>query len=146
MLGGNGIRCDVLLHPLLQRTQCIKSVWPRSAYAMLHPGNHEEARMLLEFFVPSVFLRQVFVEPNAAVGRNNQIVVTVVNQQLSSLFEEGSVPGWIIRYVPGKPVVHKLERGRLNHSVILDRVIQVHARIVIAQSQENSRGKIPISW
>ncbi len=48
--------------------------------------------MLLEFFVPPVFLREVFVEPNTAVRRNNQIVVTVVNQQLSSLREEGSVP------------------------------------------------------
>src|SRR6266851_8766404 len=128
MLGGNGIRCDVLLHPLLQRTQCIKSVWPRSAYAMLHPGNHEEARMLLEFFVPPVFLREVFVEPNTAVGRNNQIVVPVVNQQLSSLREEGAVPGGIIWYVRGKPVVHELERGRLYYSIVIfDRAVQVHA-------------------
>src|SRR5258708_19928669 len=115
---GNAVRRDALFHPLLQRAQSIKSVRPRSADAVLHPGNHEEARMLLEFFVPPVFLREVFVEPNTAVRRNNQIVVTVVNQQLSSLREEGSVPGWIIRYVRAKPVVHQLDHASLTHSLI----------------------------
>ena len=65
----------------------------------------------------------------------NQIVVPVIDQQLSSLREEGSVPGWIIGYVRGKPIVHKFECRRLDHSVVLDRVVQVRARIVIAQSQ-----------
>ena len=100
---------------------------------MLHPGHHEEPRIRSEFFISSVFLRQVFVEPNTAVRRNNQIVVAVVNQQFSSLREEGPVPGWIIRYIRGKPVLHQLERVRLNNSVILDGVIQVRAGIVISQ-------------
>jgi hypothetical protein len=60
--------------------------------------------MSLEFFVPSAIFREVFVEPDAAVGRNNQIVVPVIDQQLSSLREEGPVPGWIIWYVRGKSV------------------------------------------
>src|ERR1700730_9902856 len=111
---------------------------------MLHPWHNEEASMPIKLFIASIVLREVFVEPNSAVGRNYQIVVTMVNQHLPSLREEGSVPGWIIRYVRGKPVVHKLEWGRLNHSVILYRVVQVHASVVIAQSQKNSRGKIPI--
>src|SRR6266403_5098185 len=114
---------------------------------MLHPRHHEEARMPLKFFIPSVFLREVFVEPNTAEGRNNQIVVPVVNQQLSSMREEGAVPGGIIWYVRGKPVVHELERGRLNYSIVIfDRAVQVHAGIVIAQSQQNSCSEIPIPW
>src|SRR5258706_7433786 len=112
---------------------------------MLHPRHDEEPRMPLKFYIPSVCLREVFVEPNTAEGRNNQIVVPVVNQQLSSLREEGAVPGGIIWYVRGKPVVHELERGRLNYSIVIfDRAVQVHAGIVIAQSQQNSCGEIPI--
>src|ERR1700675_437377 len=117
MRGGNGVRRYSLLHPFLQRAQRVKSVRPRSAKAMLHAGHHEEARMLLDFFIASVIFREVFVKPDAAVRRNNQIVVTVVNQQLSSLREEGPVFGRIIRYVRGKTIVYKLERGRLHDSV-----------------------------
>src|SRR3977135_4600015 len=114
---------------------------------MLHPRHHEEACMPFKFFIPSVFLGEVFVEPNTAVRRNNQIVVPVVNQQLSSLREEGAVPGGIIRYVRGKPVVHELERGGLDYSIVIfDRAVQVHAGIVIAQSQQNSCSEIPIPW
>src|SRR3977135_2722167 len=145
MRGGNGIRPDTFLHPLLQRAQRIKSIRTCSAGAMLHPRYHEEARMPLKFFIPSVFLREVFLEPDTAVGGNNQIVVPVVNQQLSSLREEGAVPGGIIRYVRGKPVVHKLERGRLDYSIVIFyRAVQVHAGIGIAQSQQNSGSEIPI--
>src|SRR6267143_7120068 len=112
---------------------------------MLHPRHHEEARMPLKFLIPSVFLGEVFVEPDTAVGGNNQIIVPVVNQQLSSLREEGAVPGGIIWYVRGKPVVYELERGGLDYStVIFDRAVQVHAGIVIAHSQQNSCSEIPI--
>src|SRR5579864_4669507 len=96
MSGRYRVGRDSLFHPSFECAQGVERVWARSGHAMLHTGHHEEARILLDFFVASVFLREVLVEPDAAVGRNDQVVVSVVNQQLSALREIGAERRWIV--------------------------------------------------
>src|SRR6202035_5770890 len=79
-----------------------------------------------------------------AIGRNDQIVVAVVNQQLSPFSEKRRKLRGVVRYVRTKPVVKHLECIALDRSAVFDCVVQVNCWIIEAQTENDASGKIPI--